>query len=58
MTQPTTIYFGADAPERVLDSNFGCYIGTFQKSATYENAGAVERRAVPIGELVENNGSS
>jgi hypothetical protein len=38
----------------VLHSNFGCCIGTIQKSATYKISGAVERRAVPIGELVEN----
>jgi hypothetical protein len=38
----------------VLHSNFGCCRGTTKKSATYKIAGAVERRAVPIGELVEN----
>jgi hypothetical protein len=38
----------------VLHSNFGCCIGTRRKSATYETSGAVERRAVPIRELVEN----
>jgi len=38
----------------VLHSNFGCCIGTIQKSATYEISGAPERRAVPIRELVEN----
>jgi hypothetical protein len=38
----------------VLHSNFGCCIGTIQKSATYRISGAVERRAVPIRELVEN----
>jgi hypothetical protein len=38
----------------VLHSNFGCCIGTIQKSATYKICGAGERRAVPIRELVEN----
>jgi hypothetical protein len=38
----------------VLHSNFGCCIGTIQKSATYNISGALERRVVPIGELVEN----
>jgi hypothetical protein len=38
----------------VLHSNFGCCIGTIQKSATYKTSGAAERRAVPIRELVEN----
>ncbi len=41
-------------PKRVLHSNFGCYIGTRSKSATYKLSGAAERRAVPIRELVEN----
>jgi hypothetical protein len=41
-------------PEWVLHSNFGCCIGTTKKSATYKISGAAERRAVPIGELVEN----
>jgi hypothetical protein len=41
-------------PSWVLHSNFGCCIGTIQKSATYKTSGAVERRAVPIRELVEN----
>jgi hypothetical protein len=38
----------------VLHSNFGCCIGTIQKSETYKTSGAVERRTVPIWELVEN----
>jgi hypothetical protein len=38
----------------VLHSNFGCCIGTIQKSETYKISGAAERRTVPIGELVEN----
>src|SRR6266404_6644351 len=38
----------------VLHSNLGCCIGTTQKSETYEISGAVQRRAVPIRELVEN----
>ncbi len=41
-------------PKRVLHSNFGCCIGTIEKSATYKISGAAERRAVPIRELVEN----
>jgi hypothetical protein len=41
-------------PKRVLHSNFGCCIGTIQKSETYKISGAAERRAVPIRELVEN----
>ena len=41
-------------PEWVLHSNFGCCIGTTQKSATYKICGAAERRAVPIRKLVEN----
>jgi hypothetical protein len=41
-------------PEWVLHSNFGCCIGTRRKSETYKISGAVERRAVPIRELVEN----
>ncbi len=43
-TQPTC---------RGLRSIFGCCMGTIQKSATYKISGAVERRAVPIRELVE-----
>jgi len=39
----------------VLHSNFGCCIGTIQKSATYKVSGAVERPQVSIVELVENN---
>jgi hypothetical protein len=38
----------------VLHSNFGCFQGTIEKSAAYKISGAVERRAVPIWELVEN----
>lgn len=38
----------------MLHSNLGCCIGTTQKSATYKISGAVERRTVPIRELVEN----
>ena len=38
----------------MLHSNFGCCIGTIQKSETYKISGAVERRTVPIRELVEN----
>jgi hypothetical protein len=38
----------------VLYSNFGCCIGTIKKSETYKISGAVERREVPIRELVEN----
>jgi len=38
----------------VLHSNFGCCIGTIEKSATYKIFGAAQRRAVPIRELVEN----
>jgi len=38
----------------VLHSNFGCCIGTIKESGTSELSGAVERRAVPIGELAEN----
>ena len=41
--------------KRVLHSNFGCCIGTIEKSATYKISDAVERCAVPIGELVENS---
>jgi RHS repeat-associated protein len=41
-------------PSWVLHSNFGCCIGTIQKSATYKISGAVERRAIPIRELAEN----
>jgi hypothetical protein len=41
-------------PEWVLHSNFGCCIGTIKKSASYKISGAVERREVPICELVEN----
>jgi len=41
-------------PKRVLHSNFGCCIGTIQKSAAYKISGAAERRTVPIRELVEN----
>jgi hypothetical protein len=37
----------------VLHSNFGCCIGTTKKLATYKISGAVERRVVPIRELVE-----
>ena len=44
---------GHVTPEWVLQSNFGCCIGTIQKSATYKICGAPERRAVPIRELVE-----
>jgi Protein of unknown function (DUF3631) len=39
----------------VLHSNFGCCIGTIQKSATYKISGALERRTVPIRELVESD---
>jgi hypothetical protein len=38
----------------VLHSNLGCCIGTIEKSAAYKIGGALERRAVPIRELVEN----
>jgi hypothetical protein len=38
----------------VLHSNFGCCIGTTNKSEAYKISGALQRRAVPIGELVEN----
>jgi hypothetical protein len=38
----------------VLHSNFRCCIGTIKKSETYKISGAVERREVPIRELVEN----
>jgi hypothetical protein len=38
----------------VLHSNFGCCIGTIKKSETYKISGAVERREVPIRELVED----
>src|SRR5882757_3703948 len=41
-------------PEWVLHSNFGCCIGTIQKSAPYKISGALERRGVPIRELFEN----
>ena len=37
----------------MLHSNFGCCIGTIPKSATYKICGSVERRAVPIRELVD-----
>jgi hypothetical protein len=46
---------GDTSPQKgLLHSNFGCCIGTIQKSATYKICGAAERRAVPIRELVEN----
>jgi hypothetical protein len=38
----------------MLHSNFGCCIGTIKKSATYKIWGALQRREVPIRELVEN----
>jgi hypothetical protein len=31
----------------LLHSNFGCCIGTIQKSATYKISGALQRREVP-----------
>lgn len=36
-------------PKRVLQSNFGCCIGTIEKSATYKISGALQRREVPTG---------
>ncbi len=45
---------GHVTPKRLLHSNFGCCIGTIQKSATYKISGALQRREVPIRELVEN----
>jgi hypothetical protein len=35
---------GHVTPKRVLHSNFGCCIGTIEKSAAYKISGAVERR--------------
>jgi hypothetical protein len=35
-------------------ATFGCCIGTTQKSATYKISGALQRREVPMRELVEN----
>jgi hypothetical protein len=46
--------FHTITPEWVLHSNFGCCRGTTKKSETYKISGALERRAVPIRELVEN----
>jgi hypothetical protein len=40
-------------PEWVLRSNFDCCIGTIKKSASYKISGAVERRAIPYGNLLK-----
>jgi hypothetical protein len=40
-------------PKRVLHSNFGCCIGTIEKSAAYKICGAVERRKFLYGNLLK-----